>query len=1301
MRLRKLVLHGFKSFADRTEFLFDQPVTCVVGPNGCGKSNVVDAVKWVLGEQSAKSLRGEAMLDVIFNGSGNRKPAGMAEVVLVFDNPIRDDGNRVLNLPVEEVAVGRRLYRDSTSEYTINGQVSRLKDIRDLFLDTGVGVDAYSVIEQGRVAQLLESNPQQRRIIFEEAAGISRFKVKKKETQRKLEKVDQNLLRVNDIVLEVDRRLRSVKVQASRARTYQEYSVRLNELRLGYSLQEYHKLHGEFVRVEKEKDETQFRVDDVAGDLAKRQNELATTRDQADQIGNSKQRAEHELVEAQALVRAAHQKQEYARQQLKQIAEQIESLARDSEASQARQAEISGQLESEAANLQQLTAELDSRRAEIEQKQQAFKDGQLTLNKLVNQIEDNKQGILELMRQLSRVNSRLASIDIERKNIAANQERQGDRRRQVVADTETATSLAGELSEKLAGVHAQIGERQAEQNDRKTASSELGQQIKQITEQLGAAKEHRSALVSRQKLLQDLEARREGVSDAVKNVLKNREQQFPFVQGIVADLMRVDVEHAQAIEAALDGRDQWLVVDSVASVPFESLRQLSGRVSFVERAPLALPSGEGSSLPLPPGEGWGEGASSDQSATSESSPLTLTLSQRERELAYDWNQHPQKLRLATDLVKFEQKDASVVHTLLGKTAVVDTFEDAIALQQSGPAGWRYVITGGALLESDGVLKAGPHGASMGLLSRRSELDALVLQIAETDDRIAQLSTELNASSEQAREVEEQINQLRNAIYQLNTHRVEITSQSQQITDRLTSLSRELPLLDRELQNLLDQTGRLTTEQATLTEQRQTQESRQQALQVQIEEFSTQQIELVEQVKHLAEDLTTCRVSLGQVQEKQLGARQAVDRLRSQQQEIAQQIERMTRSINTAADRRGVVEAELQHGRHDEETHTRRADELREAVANLVAQLQTASEAVRTLTGKVESIRGLHGELEQRLHALQLQHSELGVRRESLATRTQDELQIDVATRYQEEVDRHAAAQAADPNAVFPYSPGATDWERIGTEIKDLKDKIHRLGNVNLDSIGEMDELEQRSQFYATQLADLAQAKAQMEQLIDEINKESSVRFEQTFNAVREHFQHLFRKLFGGGSADVYLELEVEDTEAMKAAKEAALPGEPVAVMRKTVDPLDAGIEIMARPPGKKPVSISQLSGGEKAMTCIALLMSIFKSKPSPFCILDEVDAPLDEANNVRFGLIVQEFLSLSQFIIITHHKRTMQIGDLLYGVTMQEQGVSKRVAVKFDQVQSGGRISDAVVAEAEKIEQAEAVVEEADEHVAA
>src|SRR5688500_3620784 len=329
MRLKKLILQGFKSFADRTEFVFDSPITGIVGPNGCGKSNVVDGFKWVLGEQSAKSLRGDAMLDVIFNGSGGRKPAGMAEVTLVFDNPKREDDTRVLHLDVDEVSVGRRLYRDGTSEYQINNHTSRLKDVRELFLDTGVGVDAYSVIEQGRVAALLEANPEERRLIFEEAAGISKFKQRKKEAVRKLEKVDQNLLRVNDIVEEVDKRLRSVRIQAGRARTFKEYNDRLVELRLSYALQEYHTHHGQLADLQTQREDAVFRLEDANADLSKASGELAEKREQFEKLSQQKQTMEYGLVQARAEMQSAQQRQDYAQRELGQIAEQLEAFTRD------------------------------------------------------------------------------------------------------------------------------------------------------------------------------------------------------------------------------------------------------------------------------------------------------------------------------------------------------------------------------------------------------------------------------------------------------------------------------------------------------------------------------------------------------------------------------------------------------------------------------------------------------------------------------------------------------------------------------------------------------------------------------------------------------------------------------------------------------------------------------------------------------------------------------------------------------------------------------------------------------------
>jgi chromosome segregation protein len=1244
MRLRKLVVHGFKSFADRTEFVFDSPVTGIVGPNGCGKSNVVDAFKWVLGEQSAKSLRGDAMMDVLFNGAATRKPAGMAEVVLVFDNPkAPDDGPRPLAVDADEVSVGRRLYRDGASEYHLNGKTSRLRDVRDLFMDTGVGVDAYSVIEQGRVSALLEANPAERRLIFEEAAGVSKFKLQRKEARRKLDRVDQNLLRVNDVVTEVEKQLRGVKIQAGKARVYQEHAARLAQLRLQLALHEFHVQHGRSLELAKAVDDATFRVDDLAGDVAHKSAALTEAREKADGLAQQKQRAEYEQVQTGAALQSAQQKQQYADRQLRQMADQVQTFDRDRAILEQKLAAATEALAADTDRLATLTADLARHRADIEQKQGAFKDGQLQLNTLNREVEQHKSAVLDLMRRTSQVANRLGSIEVERRNLGSQQQRLGDRQRVVAAETEAATARRAELQAKVDEALAVIAARQAELEATKQDAVALGKRLAGVSQQLGVAREGRSGLMSRQKVLKDLEARREGVSEGVKSVLRQREQKFPFVRGLVADVLRVDVEHARVIEAALDGRDQWLVTDdlSAAVAASAAFAKLEGRVNVVTRGTEPSGSAAGSSEVAPP-------------VVARKEPAAEPLGSVPREVWTFLARTRHRIRLARDLVRFDPTDAFVADALLGHSVVCDDLPAAADLHAAVP-GFRYVTHAGEVIEADGTLKAGPPSAGMGLLSRRSELDALAQQVAEADAKIAALTNELTSGNAAAKELDERQNAVRNAVYAANTTKVELTSQLARSNDQLAALNRERPVLERELAQLGEQGARLSAEQEKLAAQRTAMEADQADRQQQADATAERHRALAEELRESAEALTGARVQLGQVQEKQLSAQQAVQRQTQARAELGQQIDRIVKSAESIVSKRAAVEEELSIARAGEAASKRKQASLAEQLTAVSEQLMAATEAVKSLSAVAEGLRKSHAAAEAELHALQVDAGQTKVRLDTLVARTQEDMQLDLPATY-------GAVEGgyADPEGV--------DWAAMATEAKELRDKIGRLGSVNVDAIAEQQELTDRSALLSTQVADLAAAKKQLEELIDTINAESSARFEATFNAVREHFQGMFRKLFGGGKADVYLETELADN---KAADGIGGPPDP-----KKVDLLDAGIEIVARPPGKQPATISQLSGGEKTMTCIALLMSIFKTKPSPFCILDEVDAALDEANNQRFNLIVQEFVEHSQFIVITHSKRTMQIADVLYGVTMQEQGVSKRVSVKFDQVAADGRIAE-------------------------
>jgi chromosome segregation protein len=1249
MRLKKLILHGFKSFADRTEFSFDSAITGIVGPNGCGKSNVVDAFKWVLGEQSAKSLRGEAMMDVIFNGAASRKPAGMAEVTLVFDNPTNGDGRRALNLEIDEVAVGRRLFRDGTSEYHVNNQVGRLKDVRELFFDTGVGVDAYSVIEQGRVAALLDANPQERRLIFEEAAGISKFKQRKKEAQRKLERVDQNLLRVNDVVEELEKRLRSVKAQAGRARTYQEYTARLSELRLSYALHEYHQLSTKLAELEKSREDAQFRLDDANGDLSSTQNRLADRRERHARLSEQRQGAERDLVQSQAAAQSARQRQHYAKQQLEQIAEQSQTLQQDQSQLESKLAEVSKSLLAENVLLAELTQQVASQRSLINERQKAFGDCQIRLGKIDQDREQAKAVILDTLRRLAGVNSRLGALEIERKNVSAQGKRLTDRQKIVADDLGRLESAGAELRQKLEQTKLLMSEQQSQLESKRSEALAIGKQIAQVGEQLGAAREHRCGLDSRRKMLEDLEARREGVSEGVKSVLGLRQSTFNFVRGLVADVLRVDIEHAPVIEAALDGRDQWLVTNdsNAAAAAREALAELEGRVNFlcVDLLPAAIfPS------PGTPGEGQGEGLTNIDSGMP--SPQPSPGLPGEGANAFNWKNCAYPVRLAIDLVQFEPTDLPIATALLGRTAVVEDLAAAVELRRQLPAGFRLVTQNGEVLEPDGTLKAGPLSAAMGLLSRRSELQSVSQQIAEVDGRIEQFTRQLADDNTAARALEDEIGSLRNAIYASNTAVVQTGGALAQNSDLQGNLKREQPILAAELRSLDETAKQLDAEQTKLIEQRQILDQKQAEKNQQVEDLTAAQRVASEESAQLNEQLMAARVEAGQTQEKQLASSQAVQRQTAAQGELKEQIERVSKSAASLVARREGVEKELASAAHAEVALADAEKTHQAKVAELTDEVSEIAKAVETLTSQVESLRSRRQDVEQELHKIEMSSGEETVRMQGLIQRTQEELQLDLPQRY-------AELESAEASPV--------NFDEVAVEIKELREKIQRLGNVNVEAINELAELETRQQFLSTQLTDLTGSKEQLTQLIDEINKESSIRFETTFNAVREHFQGMFRKLFGGGKADLFLETELPAA----ATAEGEAPALPV-----MVDVLDAGIEVIARPPGKQPVTISQLSGGEKTMTCVALLLSIFKSKPSPFCILDEVDAALDEANNSRFNSVIQEFLDQSQFIVITHSKRTMKIAEMLYGVTMQEQGVSKRVSVKFDQVDSQGRIAE-------------------------
>jgi chromosome segregation protein len=1188
LKLARLELSGFKSFADYTEFNFDDGITGIVGPNGCGKSNVVDAVKWVLGEMSAKSLRGDAMLDVIFNGSGTRKPMGMAEVSLTFTNE-----DRRLPLDAETVKITRRLYRDLTSEYLINNAVSRLKDIRELFLDTGIGVDAYSLIEQGRVAAFLDSNSQDRREIFEEAAGISRFKQRKKEALRKLERTDQNLAQSQLVLDEVEKQLRSVKVQAGRARNYQEYSTRLKELRSAYVMQEYDGLHKKMSGISEQLGDVVDQLAAVRRQMEERRTRQAELQMELEGAQEAARKSERELIAAQNEAAQSKQRGDFARQQIGQLSEQRELIV-------ARQGEMTERLTARAADAKRFEEQLAGIDAKLREHEAEVADSALKQEQAAKAIaglnrsaDEHKSKAIDLMRQIARLHNDINGLKINQENLGNQKVRLEQRKGQVDAAVAELKGKVKELEGRKEELTAKSSALQEQAKAVREEQQANNQKMAGMSQELARHREHRSGLKSRHNVLNDLQNKREGVSAVVRDLLKVRDSgkgQLGYVKGLVADVISTDLENATVVEAALGELQNAVIVSDSGALAADAAvwQKLAGRVTVL--------------------------ATDRMVCYDANSEFRIQNSEWEGRRAV----------LAVDLVRSVGDAGLLVRQLLGSTVVVETITDAMALARVAERGTRFVTRAGEVLDS-GAMTLGDmskRGGAGGLIVRRAEMAKLEKDLAEVEAKVQELTEQISHCDATSRELDARQQALRGEIYSADSQRAEVNAAWQQTSAQLQRTTAEAPLIAGEIESIERQIGSAKTRQTEYEQNVAGLEEQQKKTEAVVHELGSQLIVRQHEVSELAEAATRARVAMGQVQEQRSGVSRELATARQAVSQGQLEIQRLAGEVETVAGR--IADAQATVAQTEEVLAS-----LGEKIVGMEAALSAATDQVTALRGEFTAVNsGLDAIQEQiesqarREHELSLSKNELSVRIETLIEHTMEELQINLHEAY------------------ASYEAQSMDWDAVAGEISELKGKISRLGNVNLDAITEQSSLEERQQTLSAALIDITDAKRQLEELITKINDDSRQRFAESFAAVRLEFQEMFRKLFGGGKADL--------------------------IMENPEDILESGIEILARPPGKEPQSMSLLSGGEKTMTAVALVMSIFKSKPSPFCILDEVDAALDEANTTRFAAIIQDFLKHSQFIVITHNKRTMSVASTLYGVTMQEQGVSKRVAVKFD-----------------------------------
>ncbi len=1311
MQLTKLTLNGFKSFADCTEFEFHDATTGIVGPNGCGKSNVVDAIKWVLGERSSKSLRGKEMIDVIFAGSAGRKPAGMASVKLTFDNPVisheaepqadqaetvdsttseniaasvdaldaeresdvdessneedllADDHapsmiqphvrkKRTLPIDADVVEVERQLYRDGTSRYLINNKRARLKDIRELFMDTGVGADAYSIIEQGKVDAMLLASPMERRTIFEEAAGIARYKQRRIESQRKLERANANLALAREQLANTERRLRIVKGQAAKARRFKELDSEYGAWRMALAFEQYDDLRQRLAGLTSRLADLQATREQAAALLTqaehdKQEAELA----RADAIDHQR-RLEAELAGATHTIEQARQRQAMASRSMEQLAARHESDIRQLATLKTR----ADELDATASQLAQQVADLAEQVTEAQrQLDKATEErGQIVeqLAAVQAQLAQRRASVTNINRQRT---SLIASIAGDERRLEAVREQLDNlkaRRDGLGEDVQTHEAECVELEAQIASRQEQIATLEEALSSRQQLASSMSEDRRQLAAQLSELEQEAVRIDSRLQTLDEMRKARVGLDDAARAILERKAagQGFEPVLGTLSDLIEADESAALIVERALGQALQALVVEQIDDLPEqEELDALPGRVLFLPLAQVGSPD-------------RAESINTEALFGQRVTPVRSLVSAR-RDLADD----PDSLARQIDLERIE----TLLDRLLGQTYLVADMDAALLLASSPLAGRTIITRGGAVLWPNSRIELGPsanatsqplpdeanalhadakaHTEPMGILQQRSQMHRLKSQLESLNQQLHRSRKHLAGVDAQAAALNDETTELRQ---QLASHQRQLAAQ-QARHERLISESQRLAeqtrSIETEIEQLTERMTRFAADRDALREraaklERLEQEEETHALEAQktLETIQAQRDAITDQ-------LNAARVDLSRLNEQAAAARREANRATIDRDQVERAIRDLTTQLENAADQQRAYEQEIAQAQEQIEEATRAQRRAREELQTINEELARCDELVKDLGQRVIDARAHAQHIERDWHSLEVSRREVEVKRENLESRTLEDLSLDLDLEY----DEYQMVMADGTiERIDPVEAAHT--------IDTLRQDIRKLGHVNLDAIEEETQLADRNEELIAQVADIDNAREQLTELIDKLNEVCRQRFGEAFARIQHEFgdrNGMFRKLFGGGRAEVRL---------MPLIKTIETPDGPRKVETDQTDLLESGIEIIAKPPGKEPRSISQLSGGEKTLTAVALLLSIFRSKPSCFCILDEVDAALDEANVGRYVNVVCEYADRSHFIVITHNKRTMQKMDRLYGITMQERGVSTRVTVKLD-----------------------------------
>lgn len=1180
MRLKSLELVGFKSFVDKTKLIFEPGVTAVVGPNGCGKSNIVDAILWTMGEQSAKSLRGDAMEDVIFNGTESREPVGFAEANLTFDNTVGAAPPQYDQF--SEITITRRLSRTGESEYLINKVPCRLKDIQELFMDTGAGTKAYSIIKQGQIEWIVNSKPDERRILLEEAAGIAKYKSRRRAAERKLKATQENLIRIEDILREITRQLNSLDRQARKSERYKKYKEEMRSLDLTINSRAYVSKTSELKSVEEKysdfKDQRLKLVSEIESMEAKREELKANALDMeklSDQLKDRLFTLQSEVTEREAAYEMTEKESESLKGNIEAIKSEIGEL-------KAHANIVAGDMERMDGATSGLSIELESAKADIVVKERLI---QLASDNIEQASIEHREAREKLQQTSERLAEARQSLEIKTERLKELEQLVEEKRTQheaMKSELEQLKQTSFDFTRNLDDLKTVKEDMERRLNEETGKLEELNFNYSEKLDRLTSLNADLNRMTSRFESLKEMENNYDGYQRGVQAIMTSKAD-GENIRGLVVDIFETDKKYETALEAVLGERLQYIIVKSQESgvEAIDYLKACSyGRSSFV---PIALKDGP-SRAPL-------------------------------RDMT-----EPGVIGPILEHVSVGPEYSKIASHLLGDVVIVDDLTRAIGIMSANGHEQTLVTLDGEVVDPYGIVTGG-SGDSYGILAKKREIRELSDELVGVKKNVDEVRAEVDILKVKVGDTQQaidggKVDQHRHEMEILH-HQKELerfdhesTRLHNEIKDmdsRINGLSREAGNCEQEISRLKDETADLGEKRAHYSEEAAKKETIIHNLRTEIESL----VALVTDLKVQATSLKE-RLEAGAQRLEAFVARKK--ELEEKADSKAEDLERCVEGIKARASKTDELKTSIEALHKTRSQNEIEVQEAREGYQNL-------GEEVAKIEGGLNEKRKASEGLGDTINQANLKVNEISFSLEHMASTIDERYAVDLA---------EVAESAAD-------AEGEEDVMR--SRLAELKGYIERMGEVNLTAIAEYTELKNRADFLSNQHEDLTTSIEDLKKVITKINRTSRERFKKAFEEISARFEEVFPKMFGGGRAKLLL---VGDE-----------------------DVLEAGVDISAQPPGKKLQNMTLLSGGEKAMTAVALIIALFLVKPSPFCMLDEVDSPLDDENVDRFAEIIKELSKKSQFVVITHNKRTMQTADTLHGITMEEQGISKLVSVRL------------------------------------